>query len=483
MKHHAFSPRATVAAAGIAVLLVGGTTTGAMADAASASALSAQQVTPTAPGVPTGLTAAPGNGTVTLSWSPPASDGGAAVEGYFIEGGTSPSSDDITNNVGGHTTTLGGLTNGTTYYFRVDAQNPYGDGPAATVEVTPHVPGSVPSRGSVPGAPTGLRTGEGDGWIALAWSAPTSAGGSPITGYHVYLGYNSSFAGAREFTTSGTSFRLTDASNGSLYYIKVTALNAAGEGPATPATSVIPTVHWPTGPRPPRPTGLTATTRHGEVILSWSPRTGGLQGGDGYLIYMGTSSGHEGATPAVPYLIENTTSYTIAPLKDGTRYYFQVALLNLNGSESSRSAEISAVPGISTGSGSGAGAGSGAGPGRGAGSGSGTPVDIAPGSAASAGSGASTGAGVPVNVQASSTPLPGTELAKESATGLPVSLVILLVALVLVAAAGGATAVVLLRRRNYDRRYGPVPPPRRPYDDQPAERFDRPEELNGPRSH
>jgi hypothetical protein len=40
--------------------------------------------------------------------------------------------------------------------------------------------------------------------------------------------------GAREFTTSSTSFRLTDAENGSLYYIKVKALNAAGEGPGTP---------------------------------------------------------------------------------------------------------------------------------------------------------------------------------------------------------------------------------------------------------
>jgi hypothetical protein len=56
------------------------------------------------------------------------------------------------------------------------------------------------------------------------------------------------------------------------------------------------------------------------------------------------------------------------------------------------------------------------------------------------------------------------------------------VALILVAAAGGMTAVVLLRRRNYNRGYGSVPPPWRPYHDQPAERFDRPEELNGPRS-
>jgi flagellar basal body-associated protein FliL len=88
-----------------------------------------------------------------------------------------------------------------------------------------------------------------------------------------------------------------------------------------------------------------------------------------------------------------------------------------------------------------------------------------------------------VNVPGNPTPLPSTGLVQESAsTGLPASLVILLVALILVAAAGGMTAVVLLRRRNYDRRYGPVPPPRRPYDDQPAERSDQPEELHGPRS-
>jgi large repetitive protein len=133
--------------------------------------------------------------------------------------------------------TIGGLTNGTAYYFRVHAQNAYGDGASATVTVTPQGPGSVP------GSPTGLKTSYGDGFIALSWSPPTSTGGSPVTGYHVYLGYSSSFVGAREFTTSGTSFRLTDAENGSQYYIKVTALNAAGEGPPTPVTSVVPVPH------------------------------------------------------------------------------------------------------------------------------------------------------------------------------------------------------------------------------------------------
>ena len=132
MKHHAFSPRAAAAVAGMVVLLVGGTATGAMAAVTSASASSARQGTPTAPGAPTGLTATPGNGTAT-----------------------------------------------------------------------PQGSGSVTGSGSRPGSPTGLTTSSGDGFIALSWSPPASAGSSPVSGYHVYLGHSSSFAGAREFTTSG----------------------------------------------------------------------------------------------------------------------------------------------------------------------------------------------------------------------------------------------------------------------------------------
>ena len=447
MKHHAFSLRAAAAAAGMAILLVSGTTTGAMAAVTSTSAPLARQGTPTVPGAPTGLTATGGNGTATLSWSPPSSDGGSPVQGYFIQGGTSPSAADIVDLVVDRTATIGGLTNGTAYYFRVNAQNSDGDGPSATVTVTPQGPGSAP------GSPTGLKTSSGDGFIALSWSPPMSTGGSPITGYHVYLGHLSSLVGARVFTTSGTSFRLTDAENGSLYYIKVTALNAVGEGPGTPVTSVIPAPRAaPAGPS--RPTGLTAQARRGAVVLSWSRPKGGLKAGDGYLIYIGTGSGHEGAKPSVPYLIENVTSYTIAPLKDGTRYYFEVALLDADNRISARSAEVSAVPGGAAG----------------------------PAAGPSASVGAPAAAGVNATTQASASPLRGRVPAQDrTSSSLPTGLVILLVGLVLAAAAGGAIAVLRFRRRRYDRGYGPVPAPRRPHDDQPTGQVSRTEEMNGPR--
>jgi titin len=459
MKHHAFAPRAAAAAMATAILLVGAAT-GASAAVSSTPApvspqvtttVTAQQNTPTAPGAPTGLTATPGNGTVTLSWSAPSSDGGSPVDAYLIAGGPSPSGTSIQETVGGHTATLSGLTNGTAYSFSVHAQNAFGDGPAVTVTVTP-----TPGSGSVPGAPTGLATSSGDGFIALSWSPPASAGGSAVTGYHVYLGFSSSLVGAREFSTSGPSFRLSDAQNGSRYYIKVTALNAAGEGPGTLVASVIPGPHVvPAQPGPSRPTGLTAQARRGEVVLSWSPPPGGLKTGDGYLIYRGTSPGGEGAKPFVPNLIENTTSYTVAPLADGTRYYFQVALLDGNNQVSARSAEVSAVPGV------------------GAGAAPGPPPGVGPG----------TRSNVDKAGQPTTAPLPAIDQAQHRPWSSPSAGLIVLLAALSLAATGGAVAIVLVqrRRRRDGRGYAPVPAPRRPHDDHPAGPPSRMEEMNGPR--
>jgi large repetitive protein len=438
MKHHVFSPRVAAAVAGLAVFLIGGTATGAIA------------ATPTVPGAPTGLTAAPGNGTATLSWSAPGSDGGASIDTYVIEGGPSPSGSGIQESTGSDTATISGLTNGTAYSLSVHAQNDVGDGPSATVTVTPQ--GSGSASGAVPGAPTGLTTSYGDGFIALSWSAPASTGGSAITGYHVYLGFSSSFVGAREFTTSGPSFRLTDALNGSTYFIKVTALNAAGEGPATPVASVTPDP--PVAPSP--PTGLTAQARTGEVVLSWSPPPGGLKSGDGYQIYMGTSPGHEGATPYVRHLIESTTSYAIAPLQEGVRYYFQVVLLDGNNQLSARSAEVSAVPSAGTGGGNATGPSTGASTPAGNGGGGATAPPTGPA-------------------------LRDKESAQHDTSPAPPAVLIVALAGLALAATGGAIAIVLIQRRRRGRGNAQVPAPRRPYDDQPAGPSRRKEEMNGPR--
>jgi hypothetical protein len=75
------------------------------------------------PGAPGGLTATPGNGEVGLSWTPPASVGGAPPVSYHVYQGTSPGftlGTPVTRTSDTHATVTG-LTNGTTYYFVVTA--------------------------------------------------------------------------------------------------------------------------------------------------------------------------------------------------------------------------------------------------------------------------------------------------------------------------------------------------------------------------
>ncbi|HPL26856.1 MAG TPA: fibronectin type III domain-containing protein [Anaerolineae bacterium] len=89
---------------------------------------------PSAPSAPQGLSATPGDGQVTLSWSAPTSDGGATISGYEVskDGGANWTDADSST---GHT--FGGLTNGTSYTFMVRAANRIGAGAAATAVATP----------------------------------------------------------------------------------------------------------------------------------------------------------------------------------------------------------------------------------------------------------------------------------------------------------------------------------------------------------
>ena len=104
-------------------------------------------------------------------------------------------------------------------------------------------------------APTGLSATPGNTTVALTWNAPSSTGGSAITGYNVYEGTSS----GGESTTpvngttliSGTTYTVTSLTNGTKYYFTVKAVNAAGSSAASNQASATPVTvaDPPPGPR------------------------------------------------------------------------------------------------------------------------------------------------------------------------------------------------------------------------------------------
>jgi hypothetical protein len=80
------------------------------------------------PGAPTALSATAGNGSVQLSWTAPF-DGGSQITGYRIYRGTTSGDLGFLQSSPGTSFQDDTVTNGTTYYYKVSAENALGEGP------------------------------------------------------------------------------------------------------------------------------------------------------------------------------------------------------------------------------------------------------------------------------------------------------------------------------------------------------------------
>ncbi|MDD4135900.1 MAG: S8 family serine peptidase [Candidatus Shapirobacteria bacterium] len=221
--------------------LSGKTTTGKRINAYN-SVLEMGSVTPVpVPSAPSNLVATPGDSQVLLSWTGP-TDVGSSIIQYQIGYKESLISDTEinwttqvvdTSEINVSNIVITGLTNGTSYDFRVAAVNQTGLGAYVRSDgVTPTA--SIP----VPSAPTNLTGTPGSNQVTLSWNSPVDIG-STILDYQIDYGIGESWnVFAHEIPITGTSTIVDGLTNGVIYNFRVSAINQTGVGATSSSITV-----------------------------------------------------------------------------------------------------------------------------------------------------------------------------------------------------------------------------------------------------
>ena len=201
----------------------------------------------TAPAAPTGLTAVPGDGQISLSWTANAEPDLANYR--LLRNGVEIATISGTSHVDV------GLTNGTSYTYRLVAVDTHGNRSVASDPVS-----AAPADLTAPAAPSGLTAVRGDGRVSLSWTANAE---SDLASYRL-LRNGVEVAVVAAGTTSHLDTGLI---NDTTYSYTLAAMDTAGNRSADSAP-VAATPTDLTAPAP--PTGVAATKTAGVVTVSWT---------------------------------------------------------------------------------------------------------------------------------------------------------------------------------------------------------------------
>lgn len=184
-----------------------------------------------------------------------------------------------------------------------------------------------------PNAPTGVSAEAYSSYIKITWNYVNGA-----DSYKVYRSTSANGTYSSLQTTSSTSYTDYDASEGTTYYYKVTAINSAGESNKSSYASA---KIEPQVSKPSTPTGVYATftgsAQSPQIKISWNS----VEDATSYKVYRATSS--SGSYYQVGSATSSTYLYDSNP-KEGKNYYKVKALNSAGESQYSEYAEASYEP-------------------------------------------------------------------------------------------------------------------------------------------
>ena len=276
------------------------------------------------------VTAASLNQGISLSWPSTTASNGSAISSYRSQYSLSSAAAgewfDISN-APENTAVLTGLTNGTPYWFRVQASNVAGYGLAsAIVTKTPY---TVPDKvGAITVTPLAAS-------VSLAWPTTTASNGTAITSYYYYW----SLSGSGTFTAvsnSSVTFSAVKSSlsNGSNYNFYVAASNAAGFGLSSDVVTTIPRTV------PGVPTSVAAAVQtFDSVSVSFVPPAN--NGGNAITSYIVTP--YLGGTVAQTTVSAASSPIIVTGLTPGRAYTYRVVASNDAGAGAASAASASVI--------------------------------------------------------------------------------------------------------------------------------------------